>query len=189
MILLAEDCLVLRDLTGEGIPCSAEMISVELVGENASMFDAEFIKQAAGAVLHYFRDELGRQTVTMAEFTMALESVLRGFKLAATKKETAAPADAAKTRVARSDLSRLAAESDNGGELVFFPRLRDELRAQLRLAPRTVCFQGIRGCVKRLAGAQRWSQRCQSLQDQIVEFLRSCMHHENPEATCALVVK
>jgi hypothetical protein len=196
MIILAEDYLVLRDASGEGIPCSAETISVELIGENASMFDAEFIKQAAGAVLHYFRDELGRQTVTMAEFSLALESVLRGFKLAAQKKdaeEAIAQAELPNTgpdaHVVQSDLFQLAAETDNGGELVFFPRLRDELRAQLRLAPRTLCFRGIRGCVKHLTGARRWSVRCQSLHDQIVEFLRSCLSREDAATDCALVVK
>ena len=191
MIILAEDCLVLRDASGEGIPCSAETISVELIGENASMFDAEFIKQAAGAVLHYFRDELGRQSVTMAEFSMALENVLLGFKLAADKNVLAnkkAAADPA-ARIAQSDLCRLAAETDNGGELIFFPRLRDELRAQLQQSPQMLCFRGIRGCVKQLTGARRWSHRCQSLHDQIVEFLRSCMSREDSAVDCALVVK
>src|SRR5580698_5882920 len=131
MITLAEDCLVLRDISGEGIPCSVETISVELIGENASMFDAEFIKQAAGAVLHYFRDELGRQSVTMAEFSLALENVLHGFKMAAANNP-----DLVKNgpKVAQSDLARLATEAD-GGELVFFPRLREELRTQLRGTP------------------------------------------------------
>jgi hypothetical protein len=191
MIILAEDCLVLRDASGEGIPCSAETISVELIGENASMFDAEFIKQAAGAVLHYFRDELGRQSVTMAEFSMALENVLLGFKLAAGNKVAAdkkAAVDPA-ARVAQSDLCRLAAETDNGGELIFFPRLRDELRAQLQQSPQMLCFRGIRSCVKQLTGARRWSHRCQSLHDQIVEFLRSCMSREDSAVDCALVVK
>src|SRR5580698_11447589 len=106
MITLAEDCLVLRDISGEGIPCSVETISVELIGENASMFDAEFIKQAAGAVLHYFRDELGRQSITMAEFSQALENILRGFKLAAAVEPESA--DNA-PRVLQSDLCRLVA--------------------------------------------------------------------------------
>jgi hypothetical protein len=190
MITLAEDCLVLRDTSGEGIPCSAEMISVEITGENASIFDAEFIKQAAGAVLHYFRDELGRQSVTMAEFSMALENVLRGFKLAAAKKDALEiPGLDPAARIAQSDLCRLAAETDNGGELIFFPRLRDELRAQLQQSPQLLCFRGIRNCVKQLTGARRWSHRCQSLHDQIVEFLRSCMSRENSAADCALVVK
>src|SRR5882724_1565736 len=94
MILLADDCLVFHTASGEGIPYSAEMISVELMGDTAATFDPDFIKQAATAVFHYFRDELGRQSVTMAEFSLALEKVLRGFNLAAavkTETETAAP--------------------------------------------------------------------------------------------------
>ena len=185
MITLAGDCLIFRTPSGEGIPCSVETISVELIGEDASLFDADFIKQAAGAVLHYFRDELGRQSVTMAEFSLALENVLRGFKMAAAVKPGAATPN---VRVAQADLDRLAAESDNGGELLFFPRLRDELRARLRESPQMLCFGGIRDCVKRLAGAQRWSQRCETLHDQIVDFLRSCLSREE-SAHCALVVR
>jgi len=184
MIQLAGDCLIFRTPDGEAVPQSVEMIQVELVGETAALFDAEFIRQAAGAVLHYFRDELGRQSVTMAEFSMALENVLRGFKQAA----AANPELVTKgPKVAQSDLCRLANESD-GGELIFFPRLREELRTHLRETPQLLCFQGIRSCVKQLAGAQRWSQRCQTLHDQIVDFLRSCMSREE-SASCALVVR
>jgi hypothetical protein len=52
-----------------------------------------------------------------------------------------------------------------------------------------LCFQGLRKCVKQLAGARRWNNRCRSLHDQIVEFLRSAMFQENSGANCALVVK
>src|SRR5260370_36737991 len=91
MILLADDCLVFHTASGEGVPYSAEMISVELMGDNASLFDPEFIKHAAAAVFHYFRDELGRQTVTIAEFSLALDHVLRGFNLAASRMHSAEP--------------------------------------------------------------------------------------------------
>src|SRR3974377_83061 len=121
MIRLAEDCLIIRHASGEGVPCVAgTVLTVELSAETASLFDAEFIKHAANAVLHYFRDELGRKTVTMAEFTLALENVLRGFKLAAAAQErTGEPGP----RVLQSDLVRLLAETWTGGELSFFPRL------------------------------------------------------------------
>ena len=185
MILLADDCLVFHTAEGEGIPYSAEMISVELMGESASMFDPEFLRHAAAAVFHYFRDELGRDSVTMAEFTLALERVLRGFKLS----PATPPIDNASPCVAQSDLCRLVGESNNACELFFFPRLRDELRAQLRQSPQLLCFKGIRCCVKRLVGARRWGPRCQALHDRIVEFLRSCMSHENRGTSCALVVK
>lgn len=185
MILLADDCLVFHDPEGEGTPYSAETISVELIGESASMFDPEFLRHAAAAVFHYFRDELKRESVTMAEFTLALEKVLRGFKLSPNDP----PLDDPAPRIAQSDLCRLVGDSDDACELFFFPRLRDELRAQLRHAPQMLCFQGIRRCVKRLVGAQRWGPRCQALHDRIVEFLRSCMSHENHGTSCALVVK
>lgn len=186
MIQLAGDCLIFRTPSGEAVPHSVETIHVELSGENAALFDSEFIRQAAGAVLHYFRDELGRQSVTMAEFSMALENVLRGFKMATA---VSAEATAAGPRVVQTNLLRLADESDCGGELLFFPRLREELRARLRETPQMLCFKDIHHCVKKLTGARRWSQRCQSLHDQIVEYLRSCMFLENPEAACALVVR
>ncbi|MDB6108985.1 MAG: hypothetical protein JWR69_735 [Pedosphaera sp.] len=186
MILLAEDCLVFRTATGEGVPYSAEMISVELMGDTATDFDQEFIKHAAAAVFHYFRDELGRESVTVAEFSLALERVLRGFKLDASS--TDANLDPTPL-VVKSDLCELVAESGKGCELFFFPRLRDELRAQLQQSPQLLCFQGLRGCVKQLTGARRWTSRCQTLQDQIVEFLRTCMFRENAGTNCALVVK
>ena len=185
MILLADDCLVFHTASGEGVPYSAEMISVELMGDTASLFDQEFIKHAAAAVFHYFRDELGRQTVTIAEFSLALERVLRGFNLAASRMDSGEPVP----RVVQSDLCRLVTESGKGCELFFFPRLRDELRTQLQQAPQMLCFQGIRKCVKQLVGAQRWSNRCQTLHDQIVEYLRSCITVERHGINCALIVK
>jgi len=43
-------------------------------------------------------------------------------------------------RVLRSDLRKLACESGKGFELVFFPRLRDELRQQLLLGRKYCIF-------------------------------------------------
>ena len=49
-------------------------------------------------------------------------------------------------------------------------------------------FHGLRVCVKQLAGARRWSNRCELLQDQIVDYLRGCLTAETKENECALVV-
>jgi len=185
MILLSHDCLLFHTAGGESIPYSAEMISVEIVGESASLFDNEFIQHAAAAVFHYFRDELGRESVTVAEFSLALEKILRGFSLATAEAQSDHPTP----RIVQSDLCRLLGKADESGELFFFSRLRDELRAQLQDSPQMLCFQGLRQCVKQLAGARRWTNRCQSLHDQIVDFLRSCMSQENRGTSCALVVK
>ena len=184
MIALASDCLVFRLATGESIPFSAEMISVELMGDTAQLFDPEFVSHAASAVFHYFKHDLARQTVTVGEFTQALERVLRGFGL-----PVAAPDYRTATPVAETDLHELARQSGGGGELIFFPRLREELRQRLRQEPRLVRFSRLRDCVKQLIGARRWSGRCQELEEQIVTYLRECLTAEPARADLGLVVQ
>jgi hypothetical protein len=184
MITLASGCLVFEMAGGHSIPFSAEMISVELSGDDAGLFDPELVKHATSAVFHYFKHELDRQTITVGEFAGALEKVLRGFDFNIASCESAAW----EPRVVESDLRRLACESGNGCELFFFPRLRDELRLHLEQAPELVRFRGLRGCVKQIAGAQRWSARCQTLYEQIVDFLRHCLTIESTRKHCALLV-
>ena len=47
---------------------------------------------------------------------------------------------------------------------------------------------GLRGCVKQLTGARRWSARCQSLHDHIIDFLRRCLSADAQQQECALMV-
>src|SRR6516162_2615935 len=129
MIALSSDCLLFQTTNGESIPFSAEMISIELSGEGVGGFDPEFLKHAASAVFHYFKNDLGRVTVTVGEFASALEKVLRGFGLQAQPAQPSAPMSShVPRRILKSDLRQLACESGKGFELFFFPRLRDEMR-------------------------------------------------------------
>ena len=184
MITLASDCLLFRTAAGESVPYSADMIFSQISGGSVELFDPEFVRHAANAVFHYFKYELGRETVSVGEFTGALEKVLRGFAVATP------PARQAERRpgVLESDLLRLVSESGASCELFFFPRLRTELRQQLRQGPRVLRFRGLRGCVKRLVGARRWSLRCRTLEGQIVDYLRECLSAEPGPAEVALVV-
>src|SRR6266850_6200955 len=128
MILLAQNCMLFELASGESIPFSAEMISIELMGDTATQFDPEVIRHAAASVFHYFKNDLARKSVSVAEFAEALEKVLHGLGF------NVRPAEST-TEVAdpfAADLRRLARESGDARELVFFPRLRDELRTQLR---------------------------------------------------------
>jgi len=187
MIALQSDCLLFQLASGESVPFSSAMISIELVGEAKGKLDPELLQHAAASVFHYFKNELGRETVTVGEFAGALEKVLRGlgFDVCSSESETRPERRA----VAEADLLVLARESGESRELLFFPRLRGELRAQLRRTPRLLRFRGLRGCVKQLAGARRWSGRCELLQDQIVEYLRQCLTAEPEQTDCALVVE
>jgi hypothetical protein len=185
MITLASDCLLFEMATGESVPFSAEMISVELSGDKAGLFDPEFVKHATGAIFHYFKHEMGVHTITVGDFAVALEKVLRGFDFGAMP----AAATASEPRVLESDLRRLLRESGHGCELFFFHLLRDELRLQLEQAPQLVRFRGLRGCVKQLAGARRWCARCRTLHEQIVDYLRNCLTVDSTRKNCSLLVE
>jgi hypothetical protein len=190
MIQLKSDCLIFQTHDGEEVPCSAEWVTLELMGEGAELVDPEVVHHASAAVLHYFKHELGRQSVSVGEFAVALEKVLRSFGLSVYADHQAeTPDNPASPRVAESSLKDLALNaSGHGFELVFFPRLRQEMKSKLDQAPNIVRFHGLRDCVKQLAGAERWNRRCQSLDDQIVDFLRSCWETETVPRTCTLMV-
>src|SRR5262249_22688141 len=79
MIALKSECLLFQLSNGESIPFSPEMLSVELVGETATLVDTDFIRNAANAVVYYFKHELQRRTVSVSEFAAALGKVLKGF--------------------------------------------------------------------------------------------------------------
>lgn len=184
MIALATDYLVFQMATGESMPYSADAISDELMGDGDSTYDPELVGHAANAVFHYFKHELGYQTVTLGEFAAALEKVLDELKL-----DGRGTVERAKL-VREADLSGLAQDCGVGGELVFFPRLRKELELHLLQADcRVIRFMGVRNCVKQLSGARRWGVKCQVMQEQIVEYLRKCLGALAKGKEVALVVE
>lgn len=195
MILLRPDCLVFKTTDGEDIPCSAHDVTVELIGDSVDWLDTELVTHAAEAVLHFFKKEKGQHSVSVAEFSEALERVLRGLGVDVKASETedapsATPLTATKCppRVVEADLRLLASDSDSGGELVFFPRLREAIRRELDGRPTVIRFSGLRACVMRLTGAKRWSTHCQRTSDQIVDYLRTCLRAERFGRECAMVV-
>ena len=184
MILLRPDCLVFKTSSGENVPCSAKEVTLELLGDAVNQIDQELVQNAAHAVLHYFRTELERTCVTIGEFADTLAKVLRSLGL----QVESGTADSLR-RVVDRDLRPLASGKDGVCELVFFQMLRAELRDHLETEPEVLRFNGLRGCVKRMVGARRWCQRCQQLNDQIVEYLRDCLSREGRGVACALVVR
>lgn len=193
MILLRPDCLVFETANGDNFPCPVQEVVIELIGNSAGSLDEATIENASAAVLHYFRNELGKTSVTIGEFSLALEQALRslGFSVHTASADLATDAEnpAAAGADAVADLVRLAGEASSGFELLFFPSLRAELQRLLAGAPRTLRFHGLRDCVKRITGARRWDRRCRELQEQIVGFLRECLGSEPSRQHCTLVVQ
>ncbi len=182
MIQLHRDYLLFETPQGQIIPCSAELVAVELVGEAADWLDADLVQHAAAAVLHYFKEDLGCKTVSVGEFSKALEQALHalGVNLNAGK-------PGADQAIRSFDLRELAVPG-KCLERGFFQKLREELHASLNDSPRILRFHGLRGCVKQLVGARRWTHRCQALNDQIVGYLRACLETESPVRPCDLVI-
>jgi hypothetical protein len=204
MIQLRSDCLVFEVKGGDKIPCSVEQLTIEVLSESLGAISPEVIQQAARAVLHYFKDDLGRETVTVDEFTAALEKVLSGlgFQVHAGS-QLAGPGEGEEEAegmdstaevpvpvpVAEADLEAMAGGGDEGLEMAFYHRLRGELRTLLSADPKMVRFRGLRPCAKRLARVRRWCPRSEQVRDEIVRFLRDCWSAEHPRQQCALVVK
>jgi len=184
MIQFHADALWFRTPEGEVVPCSAEAVALELSGDSGDLLDPEVVCHAAQAVLHYFKNDLGRSQVSVGEFAQTLAGVLRGLGLT-TDKEPEVPAP---ERMAEADLRRLACEVGEVFELGFFSRLRAEFRQALTHSPRVIRFRGLRSCVRQLTGARRWNPRCQRLNDQIVDYLRQCLSAEERSQPCSLVV-
>ena len=99
-----------------------------MIGDAASLVDPDLIRHAAAAVLHYFKHELNRQFVSVAEFAAALERALRAVGLS-----IFAEAEPCTVRVLDSHLPELAKTAGQSGELFFFPQLRQALQRQLRI--------------------------------------------------------
>ncbi len=184
MIQLHPDCLIFETAKGESIPCSAETVTIELIGEAASHLDPEIVQEAAAAVVHYFNDELGRMTVSIAEFSLALERVLQNLGI----KVISAQTQERQQKVIVSDLSEFATQAGTGLELIFFTKLREEMRVLLRSSPEVVRFKGLRTSVRVLTGTKKWTASCQRLNDQIVDYMRECLSVDCP-STCNLVIQ
>lgn len=184
MIALQSDCLIFQLTNGESVPCSAEMITIEIAGNAEGFIAPDVLHHAASSVFHYFKVELEREVVTVGEFAQALEKALQGLGLTLFAEKL----EPRSSQTTETDLGLMAGDSCDSLELFFFQRLRNELRTKLQQSPRVVHFRGLRGCAKQLAGARRWSARCEQMQDQIVGYLRECLVAEPEQKECALVV-
>lgn len=186
MIQLRSDCLVFETAAGECIPCSAEELTIELIGSGAKAVTPELIHNAAAALLHYFKNDLGREKVSIVEFTSELVNVLRrlGFEVL----ESAAINENS-GNIVELDLCGLAGTAEEGMEILFFTRLRAEIRRTCGEQLSRVRFVGLRPCVKKLSGARRWNGRCQALRDQIVDYLRHCLSVDVQSSRCELIIR
>lgn len=184
MIQLRKDYIQVKAESGDLLPCSAEKVSVELLGEACYQLDPIMVQHAAEAVLHYFRHDMGKENVSVAEFSEALEKALRGMGVSV----QSATAPAVDGEVSELDL-RTMAEGAECMELAFFKNLHEALDNEMANMPRVIRFTGLRASVKSLRGAKRWNLACQQLNDQIIIYLRRCWEEEGSTHKTTLVIQ
>jgi len=105
MIQLLENSIWVEKPSGSSSVCTAEQITIELMGGAIEGLDPEMVRQAAAGVLHYFKVELGREFVTVGEFSTALAKVLKGFGMDV---ESTALIEGVGSKVVTTDLRELA---------------------------------------------------------------------------------
>lgn len=182
MIQLHPEYLIFQTSQGELIPCSAESVTIELIGDASSFLDPNTVREAAAAVVHYFKYELGRETVSVSEFSNALERALKCFGYEVTT-SCDKPEGATGT-----DMREIACATEEF-ELGFFKQLREEFHRQVTESAEVVRFCGLRGSIKQVIGAKRWSRRCERFSEQVVDYLRECLNVEGGSPSRGLVVR
>jgi hypothetical protein len=193
MIQLKDDCLLVQQPGGNYAPWNPSQLTLEFVGAAADSLTEETLQQVAKGVLYYFKEELGKTTVTLGEFAEALARALNGLGYSAEIAEISPPTpqtgEPAPRKIRTADLRELAYEAGKFGELEFFNRLRMKLRQQLEDPPPLVEFHGLRSCVKMLTGRKHWCQACEQLEEQILQLLRGWYGQEPTSSKTSLVVR
>jgi hypothetical protein len=184
MIQLGRDILLFETPSGQMIPCSAEAIAIELVGDEVSALDPELVNAAVSVVMHYYKYDLRREAVTLQEFIKTLQVVLRGLGL----EWPTSPTSPSIVPVIEFDLSEFIEAAGQPLELALFPRLRKGLKNRLDRTPELLRVRGVRRLVKHLIGTQRWNSRCGHLRDQIISYLRQCLKAEAGASSCPMMV-
>ena len=161
-------------------------MTVELLGDAVTEIEPHLITEAAEAGLYHFTVDQERASITVAEFTLALERILRGFgyKIMAAGEED----EIVNHSAAETDLHHLAHQAGEGLEMVFFCTLRDQIHADLHGQPELLKVKGLRDAVHKLTGTKNWGPRSQKLNDQIVDYLRHIVAQHQQEAKLTLMI-
>lgn len=205
MIRLHSDYLVFELDTGEAIPCSVEAIAFELVEAIAGMTDRNIIENAARAVVHYFREELKQEAVSIKEFIECLSFVLKGFGFEIETKNLPSNEptlddledqlnanDPDSTKIYTNSLVDILDNQRKQGsvmEMGFFQELRSTINDDLSHHPDFIQFTGLRPCVQSLLSTNRWTKKCESLSKQLVQYLEECAFKDGGGQNLTMVIK
>jgi hypothetical protein len=178
MIQLREDIAWVRADDGRLTPFDADRLadSIALACEFTGHTDRLLAESVAAAVQHFTRDCETDHTIDADEIANLVVAVL-----------TALCEDIAKAYARRREWREIRLDQIAGFELEFYRQLDTALRAASAAEETSMMhLRGLRACVMRLRGAQRWGESCRALADEIVEFVRTRVARTRPARAGAL---
>ncbi len=182
---MGHDILLFASVAGSMIPCSVESIAIELQSRGESPMDVDTLRSVVAAVVHYYKQDLKREAITLEEFLDTLQTVFRGIGF---EIKYGAPPLKTPSR-AEYNLDELIEPGSEPIELALYPMLREGLRSRLRGKPEVLCVRGLRKLVRRVVGTRRWSAGCQRLSDRLIHYMHECLAAESGSSSCPMVVR
>jgi hypothetical protein len=169
MIQLRDDIVWVREADGRLSPFSERRLAISIY--QAAKSGGESDPLLAEAVAVAVREFIGAVHPDAAIERRDLASLVASI-LAALGYTKVSTAYLLRQRRAEINLARLAVETESGIELDFFRRLDLALMELGEPRTRRVQLTGLRECVMKLKGAQRWTKACSGMADEIVSFVR-----------------
>lgn len=172
MIRLNEHALLMCYPDGRVEPLDLSQLVCEIAGQNeslASKLEPWMVEHVVQSIVHYIRNEMKKETVTLQDFIDLSRELLTHFSAPKAEGDGRSKAEAV------CDLYQLAQKAGYGFELRFYDILRDHIQSASSNGSASYVFTGLRRCVKFLAGHQRWRNRCRLINDEIVKFIRETL--------------
>jgi hypothetical protein len=179
MIQLREDIAWVRAEDGRLTPFDFDRLakSIEQACEFAGHTDRLLAESVAAAVLHYARECESDRTIAAAEISRIVLAVLSALTCE----------NIARAYARRREWTEIRLDEIPGFELEFYRQLDETLRTASGTEETSMMqLRGLRACVMRLRGAQRWGGSCRALADEIVEFVRTRVSRTRPVSAGAL---
>lgn len=203
MIRPHSDYLVFELDSGESILCSVEAIAFELVEAVAGLADRNIIENAARAVVHYFREELRRETVSIHEFIDSLSFVLKEFgyeveirniesQYSEEQGEYLGEVEIMKERSQSNSLVEILEKQRKTGalmELGFFKKIREIVAHELQGNPDILLFTELRPCVQSMLASSKWTRRCELFSRQIISYIEACLCQDGNVRNMRMVIR
>lgn len=177
MILPREDIAWVRTEDDRIVPFDGERLadSIQRAAEQAGHSDPLLAESVAAAVQLFVCEAGDKRTLAAREMTGLVVSVLTMLGFA-----DIAQAYRLHGRDARIRLDEMASQAGTSLELDFFRQLDAALGAAADGDTSRLEVGGLRACVMRLRGAQRWCASCRTLAEEIVNHVRARVARMRP---------